>query len=252
MGTKPRLVLIPGAWHTPAHFAPLIAALQTHGYTTHSTQLASVGNPNPPSDLSEDVEIVRNLVISAIDEGEEGGNDVVVLAHSWGGIIAGCALVGLSKADRKKDGKRGGVVKTGYMAAYILDIGSCLQDAINHYIPPWVDLQDPYVFPTDPGIFYNGLDDDEQKYWFEKIQSQAVKSFYAPATGAAWKEIPTCYLLCEEDECVPPSVQEKMVKAVEEEGGEVEITRLKSGHSPFLSRADETVEWIRRVAGEHV
>jgi hypothetical protein len=41
-----------------------------------------------------------------------------------------------------------------------------------------------------------------------------------------------------------------MVKGVEDMGGKIEVTRIKSGHSPFLSKLEETVEWIRRVAGE--
>jgi predicted N-formylglutamate amidohydrolase len=33
-------------------------------------------------------------------------------------------------------------------------------------------------------------------------------------------------------------------------GGELWTERLKSSHSPFLSHVDETVAWIRTVAGE--
>jgi hypothetical protein len=43
-----------------------------------------------------------------------------------------------------------------------------------------------------------------------------------------------------------------MIEAVREAGGEIEVTRLKSGHSPFLSKIEETVGWVRRVAGEVV
>ncbi|CAN9225221.1 unnamed protein product [Alternaria alternata] len=249
MSKKPELVLIPGAWHTPSHFNPLITKLRALGYTTHSAQLASVGNPDPPADLTEDIAIVRALVLNAIGD---SGNDVVVLAHSWGGIIAGCALVGLGKKEREAQGLSGGVMRTGYMAAYILDEGICLQDAIHHFIPEWVDVQEPYVYAKVANIFYGDLPEDEGQYWFEQIKSQAVASFYAPATGAAWKEIPTNYLLCEDDECVPPQVQEGMVNGVKEAAGEIEVTRLKSGHSPFLSRAEETVVWVQRVAGDAV
>jgi hypothetical protein len=228
-----------------------MSKLRTFGYTLHSSQLASVGNPTPPVDLTADIAIVRSLVLSAIDSGE-GGNDVVVLPHSWGGVVTGSALVGLSKTEREAKGLRGGVVRTGYMAAYILDEGTCLQDAINHFVPEWVHVQEPYVYARDARVFYSDLVEKEQQYWFAQIQSQALASFYAPATGASWKGIPTSYLLCEEDQCVPPIVQEAMVNGVKEAGGEIEVTRVKSGHSPFLSRVDETVQWIRGVAGEVV
>ena len=77
-----------------------------------------------------------------------------------------------------------------------------------------------------------------------------MATFYAPATAASWKEIPTSYLLCEDDLAIPAPGQEAMTSGVKEMGGEIEITRIKVGHSPFLSKPDETVEWIRRVAGE--
>jgi pimeloyl-ACP methyl ester carboxylesterase len=253
--TKPHIVLVPGAWHTPTSFTPLTTALRALGYTIHSAQLASVGATTPPSDLSADIAIVRSLVETAIASGQ-GGNDVVVIAHSWGGIVAGSALVGLGKEEREGQGEgkslRGGVVRTGYIAAYILDEGICLQDAIEHHVPSWVDVQDPFVYALDAEPFYSDLQPEEREEWFKDIKSQGLASFYAKCTGASWKRIPSCYLLAEEDECVPPVVQERMVKEVKDKGAEIEVVRWKCGHSPWLSRREETVMWVRRVAGEEV
>jgi predicted N-formylglutamate amidohydrolase len=41
-----------------------------------------------------------------------------------------------------------------------------------------------------------------------------------------------------------------MAEMVKNLGGELWTERLKSSHSPFLSHVDETVAWIRTVAGE--
>jgi hypothetical protein len=40
-----------------------------------------------------------------------------------------------------------------------------------------------------------------------------------------------------------------MIDGVKEAGGEVEVTRIKAGHSPFLSKVEETAGWIVGVAG---
>lgn len=89
----------------------------------------------------------------------------------------------------------------------------------------------------------------------------------APATAASWKEIPSSYLLCENDRAIPSAGQEDMVNRAKNAGAEVEVTRIKvsnrreivssymlmnaqAGHSPFLSQPDETVKWIRGVCGE--
>lgn len=58
--------------------------------------------------------------------------------------------------------------------------------------------------------------------------------------------------MCEDDQTVPLVAQEGMTAMVRDKGGDIQIERLKSGHSPFLSHPDETVQWIRRVAGEEV
>jgi hypothetical protein len=41
-----------------------------------------------------------------------------------------------------------------------------------------------------------------------------------------------------------------MCDAVKEAGGDIEVTRIQAGHSPFLSKIDETVEWIEGVANK--
>ncbi|KAJ4369969.1 hypothetical protein N0V83_005733 [Neocucurbitaria cava] len=195
--------------------ATLTAKLRDAGYTVHSRQLPAVGNPNPPSDLSADIAAVRALVEEAI--GDEG-NDVVVVPHSWAGILAGSALTGLGKKEREAAAGGG--------------------------------RKDPYVHAKDANIFYNDLPESEKQHWFSQLQSHSLATFYTPATAASWKEIPTSYLLCEDDQAIPAAGQEAMIAGVKDLGGVIEVTRLKASHSPFLSRPEETVEWIRRAAGE--
>lgn len=130
--SKPHLVFVSGAWHVPAHFAPLTSKLSALGYTCHVKRMPAVGSSNPPKDLSEDIAFVRSTVEEAI--GAEG-NDVVVLCHSWGGIITGSSLTDFSKKAREKSGKKGGVIRSGYIAAFILPSGTNLAE--NSGKAPW-------------------------------------------------------------------------------------------------------------------
>jgi hypothetical protein len=57
-------------------------------------------------------------------------------------------------------------------------------------------------------------------------------------------------LLCEDDLAIPAFAQEFMTGMVKEKGGELEVERIKSSHSPFLSQPDVVVEWVRKAAGE--
>jgi hypothetical protein len=45
-------------------------------------------------------------------------------------------------------------------------------------------------------------------------------------------------------------VQEAMVKVCQDAGADMVTERVFSGHSPFLSKPDETVDFLRRAAGE--
>jgi hypothetical protein len=49
---------------------------------------------------------------------------------------------------------------------------------------------------------------------------------------------------------IPWQGQQAMCDMVKEAGGDIEVTRIASGHSPFLSKVDETVEWIEGVASK--
>jgi pimeloyl-ACP methyl ester carboxylesterase len=135
--SKPQLVLVPGAWHAPIHMATLTAKLEALGYKVHARQMPGVGSSNPPKDLSEDIAALQSLVEEAIGT----GNDVIVICHSWGGTVTGSGLVGLSKQERAAEGKPGGVVRTGYMSAFMIPEGVSLSDAVGSDPPPWYDVQ---------------------------------------------------------------------------------------------------------------
>ena len=110
--------------------------------------------------------------------------------------------------------------------------------------------QPPYVYTTSPTAFYNGLPLPEQHMWHAKLQSHALASFMAPTTGKSWKVIPRSYMLFEDDQALVEPVQMKMIEGAGEMGGEVEAKRVNAEHSPFLSKCEETVGWVRGVAEE--
>lgn len=99
---------------------------------------------------------------------------------------------------------------------------------------------------------YNGLSKDEQAYWFSQLQTHSLATMQAPTLGASWKTIPSSYLICEQDRAVPVQFQEMMVNAAKGKGASVDVSRLDTGHSPYLTKPKETAAWIRGVAGEKV
>ncbi|KAF2471272.1 alpha/beta-hydrolase [Lindgomyces ingoldianus] len=247
--SKPVIVVIPGAWHTPAVFEPVKRKLESdHSYTVLSSKLPSVGSNPPPEDLSKDVETLRKLVTEAIGN----GNDVVVVPHSWSGIVAGSALTGMGKKQREENGEKGGVTRIAFMCSFIAPKGVSLLDAIQHVIPDWWEVKEPHTFAKDAEIFYNDLPVSEQQHWMSLLESHAFATKKAKATANAWMEIPNSYLMCENDNAIPIFAQELMVNQAKRMGAEFEVERIKSSHSPFLSQPDRVVEFIRRAAGEKI
>lgn len=135
--SKPHIVLVPGAWHDPSSMASVTSLLTRAGYTVHARQMPAVGSSNPPKDLSEDVAALRAMV----DDALATGADVVVICHSWGGMVTGSALTGYSKSARERNGQKGGVVRVGYLAAFMVPVGMSLKDAIGGTWPVWFDEQ---------------------------------------------------------------------------------------------------------------
>lgn len=77
----------------------------------------------------------------------------------------------------------------------------------------------------------------------------SARSFGDELTLAGYKDIPTSYLLCEEDLAGPAAFQRDMIAMIEEASGrKVDVTNIKAGHCPNLTAEKETVEWVVKVA----
>lgn len=82
--------------------------------------LTTTKKPGPPPSMYDDAAHIHAVVSGLADE----GRDVVIVAHSYGGTPVSESLKGLSKTDRQKNEKQGGVVRVGYIAALVPAVGS--------------------------------------------------------------------------------------------------------------------------------
>lgn len=105
------------------------------------------------------------------------------------------------------------------------------------------------VYAKDPeSAFYSDLPADKQKLWSSKLRGHALATKYDKVRGDACTSIPSWYLACENDQAWPPAAQAFTVQGLVDQGAEVKTESIHSGHSPFLSKPDETVDWILRGA----
>jgi hypothetical protein len=95
---KPTLIFTPGAWHTPEVFNTVIAKLEAEGYKCITLSLMAVGHEPPVKTLEPDIAAIHEAVFKEIHENE---SDIMMVSHSWSGIVVSGALEGLSKAERE-------------------------------------------------------------------------------------------------------------------------------------------------------
>jgi pimeloyl-ACP methyl ester carboxylesterase len=219
----PTLVLVHGAWHTPWCWQPLVAELPDVDVVT--VALPSSGtDPQSLGDLTADADAVR----SALAEVE---GPVVLVGHSYGGMV----VTEAATAEL-------GVAHLVYLCAFQLDAGESLLSSVGGEVPPWQEAHPTHLRVTTPeAVFYNGVSPELTEQAVSHLQLQSTSSVTQPLSRAAWRELPSTYVVCEQDQAIPVFAQE----AMSAHAGTV--LRLDAGHSPFLSRPAELAALLRDV-----
>lgn len=221
------VLFIHGAWHHGSGFDRVLESLSSRGIASSTVELSSVARDGEPiGDLASDAALLREAV-TALD------GDVVVLAHSYGGVVATQALAGLTNVSR--------II---YLTAFVLDEGESLFAACGSMDPPW------WIRSTDGerltagspnDVFYNEFSPEVTATAVTALRTQSLASFMQPVTAVAWREIPSTYVVCTNDQAIPLFAQEHMAARCRD------VRRMASDHSPFLSHVEELAELIEQV-----
>ena len=75
------------------------------------------------------------------------------------------------------------------------------------------------------------------------MQSQPASDWDETVTYCGWKDVPSVYLVCEGDGCIPLPMQLQMA----ESAGSV-IEKCAAGHMPMLSMPEKVVEIVVKSA----
>ena len=134
--SKPTVVLVPGAWHSPIHYSLVTGLLSLGGYPIVSERLPSVNSTTPKSiSVTTDANFIRNqLIVPLLNQGK----DVLLIAHSYGGSPGAAAAYGLSKAERTAAGQAGGVIGLIFIAAFLAEAGVSVLDDLGGQFNSWV------------------------------------------------------------------------------------------------------------------
>ncbi|MFI6732521.1 alpha/beta hydrolase [Nonomuraea sp. NPDC050451] len=204
------VMLVHGAWHQPSSWARLEAELHALGYGTRTPGLPSAGE-HPTAGMHDDAAVLAAELASI-------AGPVMLLGHSYGGIPITEAAARASN-----------VVRLIYLAAYMPDKGQSMY-AI-HGLPDPEDTSGLFPRSDEPRVsLYGDLPDEEAEQAVSKLVNQTIRSFAEKVDVAAWRSIPSTYIITEQDKAIPLALQEQMAAQA------AETRRLPGGHSPFLSQ----------------
>lgn len=134
---NPTIVFAPGAWHTAGCFDVVRESLRSRGWSTEAVNNPSVGAEPPTKGLADDAERLRETLHRIAEEGKE----IVLVVHSYGGLVGANAVEGLGYKQRQQQGKVGGVVMFVYLAAFVMPLGKNIKEAVGGKFLPWMKVQ---------------------------------------------------------------------------------------------------------------
>jgi pimeloyl-ACP methyl ester carboxylesterase len=227
-----RVVFVHGAcvkdgswwWHRTGEL------LAERGVASEAPALPSCGETGEPTGaggpgLAEDVAAVRH-VLTANDE------PTVVVAHSYGGIVTAEAAAGVDAVHHLL-----------LVSSYLPEVGQSLSSFGGEEPAPFLDI-DPeagtFTVRRDAlaGTFLQDCDPQIQRQAADRTAQQSLAVLQQPVEAAAWRHVPSTYLVCAQDRGTPAQLQREYADRA---GNVVE---LDAGHHPFLSQPAAVRELI--------
>ncbi len=224
---RPAIVLVHGAFADGSGWRNVIPLLEKDGYTVTAVQ-------NPLTSLADDVAATRRAI-----EAQKG--PVVLVGHSYGGAVITVAAT-----------QTPNVKALVYIAAFGPDAGESLGSLLKSSKVP-SDIG-PALVPDSGGflsidrakfrdVFAKDVSPGEARIAAATQKPIFGAIFETPIEAAAWKNIPSWYLVATEDRAIHPDLERFMAKRMNAKTSEV-----KASHVPFVSQPKAVVKVIKAAA----
>jgi pimeloyl-ACP methyl ester carboxylesterase len=224
-----RIVLVHGGWHGSWCWERVLPLLAERGLEARTVDLPSCG-PDRASrgDLDDDASAVR-AAVHAID------GPVMLVAHSWGGVVVTEAAVDLPAVSRLV-----------FLCAYVPDAGESVASLrAGRRARPWIRARDG-ALEVDPAaardVLYHDCDPETAAWAIARLVPQNAACVGQAPSVAAWRALPCAYVRTARDRVVPHELQEVFAARADE------AVELPTGHSPFLARPELVADVLARQA----
>jgi pimeloyl-ACP methyl ester carboxylesterase len=226
---QPTLLFVHGGFHGSWAWDRLRDELAE--YRTSAVDLPSSGSDiQQLGGFGDDVDAICGTV-KAI------GGPVVVVAHSYGGAPTTQAACTLPD-----------VARVIYVAANVPDVGQTASSFLEFAGDSqwWLDIRfdDGYMDAVSAAdVFYHDVAPAITAQLVPRLTHQSLASGIQVLTDAAWRHLPTCYVVCDRDRAFPVEIQSVMAQRTNR------TYHIDCGHSPFLARPSELADLIRAELG---
>jgi len=225
--TKPSIVLVHGAFADASGWQKVIPLLEKDGFSVTAVQ-------NPLKSIAEDVATTKRVI-----ESQKG--DVVLEGHSYGGAI----ITGAGANNPK-------VKALVYVAAFAPDARETLGALIGQFPPTPLGSG---LVPDSAGflhidrakfreIFATDVPEGEAATMAATQKPIAGAAFGETQPVAAWKTIPSWYVVSTQDQAINPEAERFMAKRMS-----AHTTEIEASHVSFISQPAKIAAIIEEAAG---
>jgi hypothetical protein len=101
-------------------------------------------------------------------------------------------------------------------------------------------------------MFYQDLDDSTVAELSKDLQPHSFGAFWSTTTYAAWRYIPTTYVVCNGDKPSTVMAAQYLVDSAKASGQHKidNVVKVDAGHSPFISMPEWTAKLLIEEAGK--
>ena len=257
----PSIVLVPGMSSVGrVVYAPLIAELRRQELTdTHPLDLPSTDplahlQELTPNALEADIRHIRAALTLLVEK----GNDVVIVAHSYGGTPALAAAEGLWS--HRREANTGGISKAILLSSSLSLPGESVAGVRAEWSKAQgveLDANARIEMVQDQPIFYpdnmekewfNDLPELEAKNWADTLRPNALGNVMSPVPGSTVKDWKIGYLVTKgEDRAMPERFQKMLTERAKARGAIVDVKEVSSGHFVQITHASEVASWVKEV-----